>query len=195
MVAANGKDVPPVRPVWGLPSETIKCSVWAIYVILQQWVRITCLVIQNLVDKAVRKFKGTPRRTYVAKKGALAASKRVLFIRHGQGMHNVSMLGWYLIDPPLTEKGEGQAKALHERIKDEIGDVELVVCSPLMRAMQTALGAFEGARCDVFTRKSCKVPFHVTPLLRERMGAPSDNILIVADTGLTRGLVVLVSQA
>ena len=37
-----------------------------------------------------------------------------------------------------------QAKQLHENIKDEIGEVELVIVSPLTRAMQTALGGFEG---------------------------------------------------
>jgi len=154
-----------VRAVWGFPSEKIVCSLWGVFCILQQWVRIILLVSINLLDKAWRKLTCSPRKKYVAKKGSLAAGKQVLFIRHGQGMHNVSMLGWYLVDPPLTKKGEGQAKELHENIKDQIKDVELVIVSPLMRAMQTALGGFEG----------CTVPFHVTPLLRERLGAPCDE--------------------
>jgi len=151
-----------VRAVWGLPSEKIVCSPWAVFCILQQWLRIIVLVAINLLDKLWRTLSCTPQKKYVAKKGSLAAGKRVLFIRHGQGKHNVSMLGWYLVDPPLTAKGEDQAKKLHENIKDEVGEVELVIVSPLMRAMQTALGGFDG----------CAVPFYVTPLLRERLGAP-----------------------
>ena len=86
--------------------------------------------------------------------------RRVLFVRHGQGAHNASIKNWKLIDPPLNEVGLAQAAKLCETLKaGEIKPREFdVVCvSPLTRAMQTAKGGFKGT----------KVPFHVTPLLRE----------------------------
>ena len=98
---------------------------------------------------------------------SLAATKRVCLIRHGQGAHNASITNWKLVDPPLNEKGLAQAAALCETLKaGEIKprEFELVAVSPLTRAMQTAKGGFKGT----------EVPFHVTPLLRERMGAPCD---------------------
>ena len=98
---------------------------------------------------------------------SLTATKRVCLIRHGQGAHNASIKNWKLIDPPLNEVGLAQAAKLCETLKaGEIKPREFdVVCvSPLTRAMQTAKGGFKGT----------KVPFHVTPSLRERMGAPCD---------------------
>ena len=98
---------------------------------------------------------------------SLTATKRVCLIRHGQGAHNASIKNWKQIDPPLNEVGLAQAAKLCETLKaGEIKPREFdVVCvSPLTRAMQTAQGGFKGT----------KVPFHVTPLLRERMGAPCD---------------------
>ena len=155
----------PVRAVWGIPSDKMVPSFWAVFIIFQQFARIIVLVAQNYADKAWRLVTCNPKPSLVAKKGALASGKRVLFIRHGQGMHNTSMLGWYLVDPPLTPKGEEQARALNANIKDVAGSVELVIVSPLLRAIQTALGGFEG----------CTVPFYVTPLVRERLGAPCDE--------------------
>src|SRR5258708_38517364 len=66
------------------------------------------------------------------------ASKRILFARHGEYPCNVRGVcnsnprtGFY-----LTEKGEAQAKALGERLKDE--KIELIVTSEFLRARQTA---------------------------------------------------------
>lgn len=147
--------------VYGLPSEQIKCSCHAVSCILQQWAREVVYISMGLFQPCC----GPPRRDPILKSGALA-SKRVLFIRHGQGMHNTSMMGWELIDPPLTRKGEGQAQTLHEQLlaEPDFSSVELVITSPLTRAMQTALGGFDGV----------KVPFMVSPILRERLGAPCD---------------------
>jgi hypothetical protein len=38
----------------------------------------------------------------------LHTPKRVVFIRHGQGRHNISCAGYAEVDPPLTAAGEGQ---------------------------------------------------------------------------------------
>ena len=91
------------------------------------------------------------------------SSKTVHLIRHGQGYHNLlgelyqemgiefsstgndlSVNNPYrreeVLDPPLTEVGRLQAKALRPITKDL--SLEMVVVSPLSRATQTALLAF-----------------------------------------------------
>jgi broad specificity phosphatase PhoE len=66
------------------------------------------------------------------------ASRRIIFARHGEYPCNVRGVcnsnprtGFY-----LTEKGEAQAKALGERLRDE--EIELIVTSEFLRARQTA---------------------------------------------------------
>ena len=39
---------------------------------------------------------------------SLTATKRVVFVRHGQGAHNRTVKNWGLIDPELDLTGEGQ---------------------------------------------------------------------------------------
>jgi hypothetical protein len=105
----------------------------------------------------------------------IGIKKRVLFVRHGQGAHNQTIANWGLVDPELTAEGEAQVAALHEELlnpdlnPEGVEGIELIAVSPLTRAMQTATGGFAGLR----------VPYVVTPLLRERLGAP-------CDTGRTR---------
>ena len=97
-----------------------------------------------------------------------SSAKTVLFIRHGQGDHNKSIKNWKIIDPSLNDAGQRQAAELHKRLGGPHGHlvrVELVVTSPLTRAMQTARYAFKGVN----------VRWAVNPLLRERMGAPCDE--------------------
>eukprot|EP00326_Haptolina_ericina_P045308 CAMPEP_0181244780 /NCGR_PEP_ID=MMETSP1096-20121128/43054_1 /TAXON_ID=156174 ORGANISM="Chrysochromulina ericina, Strain CCMP281" /NCGR_SAMPLE_ID=MMETSP1096 /ASSEMBLY_ACC=CAM_ASM_000453 /LENGTH=205 /DNA_ID=CAMNT_0023341375 /DNA_START=667 /DNA_END=1285 /DNA_ORIENTATION=+ len=68
-------------------------------------------------------------------------------------------------DPPLNATGEEQVKKLAEEMKPQLSEFDLIVTSPLTRAMQTATGGFAG----------CNAPFMVNALLRERMGAPCDT--------------------
>lgn len=93
-----------------------------------------------------------------------AGGKKCFFIRHGEGYHNVAQREWragpswdgvtepYTIDndpsykyldPSLTEKGVGQAEALKPRATALAPG--LMVVSPLRRATQTGLIAFDGA--------------------------------------------------
>ncbi len=76
-------------------------------------------------------------------------TKRVLFVRHGQGLHNISLAGWQLYDPPLTAVGVGQVAALHAQLQPHLSQLEVVVVSPLIRAMQTAIGGLEGTKVCV----------------------------------------------
>ena len=70
-------------------------------------------------------------------------------IRHGKALHNelYEIIGVHafrapeVIDSPLTNVGHQQAQALAETIRDK--NIELVLVSPLMRALQTAHGIFK----------------------------------------------------
>jgi len=92
-------------------------------------------------------------------------TKRVCFVRHGQGDHNASLKGWQLCDPPLNKTGEGQVAVLATELKPHLKEFDLIVVSPLTRAMQTGTGGFAGTKAE----------WMVHPLLRERMGAPCDT--------------------
>merc|ERR1712224_489287 len=65
--------------------------------------------------------------------------QRVVLVRHGEGEHNATR-NYKLIDPHLTEKGIIQARSLSGH--PLFNGVELIVVSPLTRAVQTALEAF-----------------------------------------------------
>jgi len=89
---------------------------------------------------------------------AVAVSKRLLFLRHGEAMHNpraeaASRQGCsaeeYLkltkeddiLDAPLTESGEAQALGCiltNKKIADRLQTIDLVVASPLSRTLHTA---------------------------------------------------------
>ncbi|OQE10622.1 hypothetical protein PENFLA_c085G10382 [Penicillium flavigenum] len=62
-------------------------------------------------------------------------------VRHAQGVHNLSQANHHLPDPELTPLGEEQARALGTRFP-ELGNIELILSSPLRRTIQTALLAF-----------------------------------------------------
>jgi glucosyl-3-phosphoglycerate phosphatase len=79
------------------------------------------------------------------------SSKRIHFIRHAQSEHNARFEAAddelavrhdpCLRDAPLTVLGKGQARALQEEVA-ALREIELVVVSPLTRAVQTTLAAF-----------------------------------------------------
>lgn len=77
-----------------------------------------------------------PEQTWLAEPGT--ARKRIIFARHGEYPCNIEAVcnsnprtGFY-----LTNKGEAQAKALGERLRDE--KIELIITSEFLRARQTA---------------------------------------------------------
>lgn len=99
--------------------------------------------------------------------------RRVLLVRHGEAEHNATK-NWKLVDPALTERGRGQAQQLqgHELLRQ----ADVVIVSPLRRALQTALlvyGADAAARlCEL------------SPLCAERychvcdVGRPKSEIVV-----------------
>lgn len=65
----------------------------------------------------------------------------VHFVRHAQGVHNLSYANHHLLDPELTPLGEEQARALGARFP-VLENIQLILSSPLRRTIQTALLAF-----------------------------------------------------
>lgn len=70
------------------------------------------------------------------------ADHRVVFIRHGESVHNAAYLMGQepadgLIDAPLSTRGRRQAEELREVLR--MTNAELVTTSPLTRAIETAL--------------------------------------------------------
>ncbi|XP_044963986.1 phosphoglycerate mutase-like protein 1 [Hordeum vulgare subsp. vulgare] len=82
--------------------------------------------------------------------------KNVYLVRHAQGIHNVegdkdhsAYKSPALVDARITPLGWSQVDCLREHVT-ECGlakKIELVVVSPLMRTMQTAVGVFGGENC------------------------------------------------
>ncbi len=72
------------------------------------------------------------------------APRTILCIRHGQSTANVAWdetgLDPGLPDARLTPEGERQVAEARDRLRDR--PIELVVATPLTRALQTALGLF-----------------------------------------------------
>jgi Fructose-2,6-bisphosphatase len=65
----------------------------------------------------------------------------VHFVRHAQGVHNLSHANHHLLDPELTPLGEEQARALGVGFP-ALENIQLILSSPLRRTIQTALLAF-----------------------------------------------------
>ncbi|KAI3849490.1 hypothetical protein MKX03_019401 [Papaver bracteatum] len=79
--------------------------------------------------------------------------KTLHLVRHAQGVHNVeaekddsAYLSYSLFDAPLTPLGWKQVDNLRNHVHDSglIKKIELVVVSPMLRTMQTAVGVFGG---------------------------------------------------
>ncbi|RAL02487.1 histidine phosphatase family protein [Aspergillus ibericus CBS 121593] len=66
---------------------------------------------------------------------------RIHLVRHAQGYHNLGSEYWNIPDPLLTEHGKQQCLELRQRFAGKLS-VELVVTSPLRRAIYTGLEAF-----------------------------------------------------
>jgi broad specificity phosphatase PhoE len=70
-----------------------------------------------------------------------------------------------LLDPPLTEKGRKQAAEARDRERQRLLEVDLFVCSPLLRAVQTMQIMTEGVLRPVI----------MTPLVSEVLRTASDT--------------------
>lgn len=64
--------------------------------------------------------------------------KKIYFTRHGQTVWNVENKICGVTDIELTEQGHDQAKALGRLIAESSYDIDEILCSPLIRAYETA---------------------------------------------------------
>jgi len=115
--------------------------------------------------------------------------KKVHFIRHGEGHHNVVQREWRaragwdgasepytldtdpeyrFVDALLTEKGEAEARALQARTRRFTP--QLLVVSPLRRATQTGLLAFEPSLPPSPSHGGAAIPVVAHELCHERAG-------------------------
>ena len=153
------------------PSQQV-CPHWTLVVLHQAAREVVYMTLEGLrkcactseQPAALKRLKYTPIDSPAR---ALTATKRVCFVRHGQGAHNRSIANWGMVDPELTGEGEAQVADLHQRLKAcvDFSEIQLIATSPLTRAMQTATGGFAG----------CTAPYTILPILRERLGAPCDT--------------------
>jgi len=106
------------------------------------------------VHKPVKDFllrSGNLRLISTLKEMTENTTKRVFFVRHGEGEHNVAFhrgdrkSGGRIRDPCLTDVGKQQATSIspdtHPVLKDT--EIELIVSSPLSRTIQTTILVFK----------------------------------------------------
>lgn len=72
-------------------------------------------------------------------------TKRLIVLRHGEAEHNVDERVLKR-DTSLTEKGQRQARAVHKLVKTL--EPEVVVTSPILRALQTTASVMGGCSGD-----------------------------------------------
>lgn len=64
--------------------------------------------------------------------------KKLYFVRHGQTDTNIAGLLSGHIEAILTEEGRAQAIAAGKELKEKHQHIDLIICSPLKRAYETA---------------------------------------------------------
>lgn len=84
----------------------------------------------------------------------------ITFIRHGESTGNAGGIHQGQADFPLSEKGREQARALAARFAAEGAVYDLIVASPLSRALETAQ----------ILAQALNIPLETNPLWMERHG-------------------------
>ncbi|KAI9999170.1 hypothetical protein PInf_003989 [Phytophthora infestans] len=99
-----------------------------------------------------------------------ATTKTLYCIRHGESTFNewrarsLWNFSWMwvrdpmIVDAPLSAKGKKQAAKLHESIEAEhLEDkIQLIITSPLTRAIETTIGAFPDTKIPIIVESSCR---------------------------------------
>ncbi|RID57264.1 hypothetical protein BRARA_F00652 [Brassica rapa] len=108
--------------------------------------------------------------------------KTLHLVRHAQGIHNVEIekgeltaLSGKLFDAHLSLTGIQQVSDMRKEISKSglLNTVQLVITSPLRRAMQTSVGIFRGQedmnQSDIFPKVNNSPPIVALEICRERM--------------------------
>ncbi|KAK4160881.1 phosphoglycerate mutase-like protein [Cladorrhinum sp. PSN259] len=95
----------------------------------------------------------------------------VLFIRHAQALHNTNSEFKKTLDPELTEEGKEQCIKLRDHLKEKLKDtkVDLIIVSPMQRALQTAMIGLD------WLIEEQKVPVEANALWQEIYDKPCDT--------------------
>ena len=72
---------------------------------------------------------------------------RIIFARHGETDYNVAQRICGTSPAMLTEKGKMQARELGRQLVDQ--GIDLIICSPMQRAKDTATLVNETLHCDI----------------------------------------------
>ncbi|QDS73697.1 hypothetical protein FKW77_003111 [Venturia effusa] len=100
-------------------------------------------------------------------------TKIIYLIRHGQAYNNLGHFDW--LDPNLTDLGLDQAKKLGQEWR-ESDDVELVVSSPQIRALNTTFTWLTGAtERNITFPNFIEKPIIAFPELQELGSSPSSR--------------------
>ena len=93
-------------------------------------------------------------------------TKTISYIRHFEALHNLPPSNYQLLDPALSPHGQSQAAGTIEALKT-IPKIDLIVCSPLTRTLQTYL-----LLSDADDRRD--IPLILHPDLQEKCSEPCD---------------------
>ncbi len=95
----------------------------------------------------------------------MTSKKTVYYMRHFEALHNIQPYNFSIHDAELSPLGQTQATTAIEIIKN-IPSIDLIVCSPLTRALQTYLLVFDNQR---------NLPLVIHPDLQEVCTEPCDT--------------------
>jgi len=138
----------------------------------------SCAARSKLFPAIMHNFTMTP---HGANEVALSETcKTIHFVRHAEGIHNVAsreMPGFHdgpsrtmvYHDAPLTSVGVGQGQALRIKVEGLAAPPEVVVVSPLRRAIHTAQLGFQSSAGH-------GPPFVCTELCRERISIHASDM-------------------
>ncbi|MDM5248059.1 phosphoglycerate mutase family protein [Lysinibacillus sp. G4S2] len=98
----------------------------------------------------------------------------LVFIRHGQGEHTLDIpKSLQIKDPPLTAKGEKQAKLLRNQFP--LTNDDILIISPTRRTLQTAFMWSENIDCRKIV--SPLVSPRIFPIIPDKNTLPCDKII------------------
>ncbi|CAF0877049.1 unnamed protein product [Adineta ricciae] len=101
----------------------------------------------------------------------MSTRKIVYYMRHFEALHNVRPYDFSIRDPELSAQGQSQAASAIQ-VLETIPIIDLVVCSPLKRTLQTYLLMFGNRR---------NLPLIIHPDIQEVCNEPCDTGSSVED--------------